>query len=57
MGAMAGNEPGYEEASRALYAGDGARFAALTEGWPADVRDHARWLAAEGIAAEECPAG
>jgi hypothetical protein len=57
MGAMAGNEPGYEEASRALYAGDGARFAVLTESWPADVRDHARRLAADGIAAAACPAG
>jgi hypothetical protein len=41
---MAGDRPGYEEALRALYAGDGARFTALTEPWPADVRDHARAL-------------
>jgi uncharacterized protein len=45
MNTMAGNEPGFEEALRALYAPDSARFAALTEGWPADVRDHARGLA------------
>ncbi len=44
--AMAGDLPGYEEALRAFYAGDAARFAALTEGWPPDVRDHARRLAA-----------
>ncbi|MBP0445556.1 DUF2239 family protein [Roseomonas sp. SSH11] len=50
MAAIAGDAPGYEEASRALYAGDAARFRALTEGWPADLRDHARRLAAPGLA-------
>jgi len=49
MTTMAGNEPGFEEALRALYAGDAARFAALTEAWPADVRDHARRLADGGL--------
>ena len=49
MNTLAGNEPGFEEALRALYAGDSARFAALTESWPADVRDHARRLAEEGF--------
>jgi uncharacterized protein len=44
--AMAGNEPGFEEAARALFARDGERFRLLTEAWPADVRDHARKLAA-----------
>ncbi len=43
---MAGDEPDYEEALRALFAGDAHRFAALTEQWPPDVRDHARRLAA-----------
>ncbi len=47
MTAMAGNQPGYEEASRALYAGDRTRFEAETAAWPAAVRDHARWLAQE----------
>lgn len=46
MMAALGNQPGWEEASRALYAGDGARFQALTESWPADLRDYARRLAA-----------
>lgn len=46
MNTLAGNEPGFEEALRALYAGDETRFVALTEVWPADVRDHARRLAA-----------
>ncbi|MEO3432895.1 DUF2239 family protein [Inquilinus sp. CAU 1745] len=46
MSAMAGNRPGYEEAARALYAGDGMRFDELLAAWPTDVRDHARALAA-----------
>lgn len=49
MSAMAGDAPGYEEATRALYAGDGARFEAQTQAWPADVRDHARRLAADAF--------
>jgi hypothetical protein len=44
--AMAGNEPGYEEAIRALFAGRQARFHAMIESWPADVRGHAKKLAA-----------
>jgi uncharacterized protein len=46
MTAMAGDAPGFEEATRALWADDAARFDAETAGWPADVRDHARRLAA-----------
>lgn len=46
MSAMAGNEPGFEEATRALFANDQPRFSELTEPWPRDVRDHARTLAA-----------
>jgi hypothetical protein len=49
MTIMAGDEPHYEEALRALFAGDGQRFDALTEEWPSDVRDHARRLASGGI--------
>lgn len=45
MSAMAGNLPGYEEASRALYAGDEARFGELIRDWPRDVREHAAKLA------------
>ena len=45
MSAMAGNEPGFEEATRALFAGQMTRFDALVEHWPPDVRDHARRLA------------
>jgi len=45
MSAMSGNEPGFEEASRALFGGNRAHFDALVEPWPADVRDHLRRLA------------
>lgn len=47
---MLGNQPGYEEASRALYGGDADRFAALTETWPVDLRNYARRLAAPAFA-------
>lgn len=50
MMAMLGDRPGWEEASRALYAGDALRFQALTEPWPPDLRDHARRLAAPAFA-------
>jgi hypothetical protein len=51
MTTMAGDEPNYEEALRALFAGDGEQFDALTEQWPPDVRDHARCLASGGMVA------
>ena len=44
MSAVAGNNPHYEDAIRALFSGDAARFEARTAAWPADVRDHARRL-------------
>jgi hypothetical protein len=46
MSAMAGNQPGFEEATRALFANDERRFDQLTEPWPVDIRSHARKLAA-----------
>ena len=45
MRAMLGDQPGYEEASRALYAGIGPLFAELIRDWPADLRDYAAKLA------------
>jgi len=45
MAAVAGDEPGYEEAARALYAGDRTRFAAAMAAWPGDVSEHATYLA------------
>lgn len=49
MTAMAGNAPGYEEALRALYAGDRGRFDRMTADWPRDVRAYAMTLAAEAF--------
>ncbi|MBR1141948.1 DUF2239 family protein [Bradyrhizobium sp. AUGA SZCCT0431] len=45
MSTMAGNRPHFEEAIRALFAGDAPRFEQLIAEWPADVRDHAARLA------------
>lgn len=49
MSTMAGNQPGFEEAARALFAGQGERFDQETTSWPPDVRDHARRLAANAL--------
>lgn len=46
LNVVAGDLPGYEEATRALYAGDRAAFTARMADWPADVRQHALYLAA-----------
>ena len=40
MSTMAGDLPGFEEASRALFADDRRRLAELIAGWPDDIRDH-----------------
>ncbi len=45
ISAMAGNLPGFEEASRALFAHDLRRFAELIAAWPQDIRDYAIQLA------------
>ncbi len=52
MSAMAGDRAGYEEATRALFAGDEERFTALIAGWPGDVAAHLRELAAAAFASE-----
>jgi uncharacterized protein len=44
MSAMAGDLPGFEEATRALFAGNPERFNDLIASWPVDIRDHARRL-------------
>ena len=49
MQAMAGDQPGFEEASRALFAGDVARFEEHVARWADDVRDHATWLATDAF--------
>lgn len=50
MTALAGDLPGYEEATRALFAGQGERFEALTAAWPQDVAAYACRLAAGAFA-------
>ncbi|MEX3967916.1 DUF2239 family protein [Paraburkholderia sp. EG286B] len=50
MTALAGNLPDYEEALRALYAGERSRFEAANARWPEDVRDYARELARAAFA-------
>jgi uncharacterized protein len=41
LASMAGNRPNYEEACRALFAGDVARFETLVRRWPKDIREYA----------------
>ncbi len=53
MSAMAGDRPGFEEAARALFAGDATRFRSLLSAWPTDIREHLEHLSA---AAFEAPA-
>jgi hypothetical protein len=45
MSALAGDRPGYEEALRALFAGDRARLEAQIANWPADIREYTLRLA------------
>jgi hypothetical protein len=45
MSAMAGNLPGFEEASRALFAGNLSRFHKELEAWPRDIANHSMKLA------------
>lgn len=47
--ALVGNAPGYEEAMRALYAGQKDEFAAHIEAWPADVRAELERLTEEAF--------
>ncbi len=53
MNAVGGDFPGYEEALRALYAPDAARFASLVAEWPEDVREHVLRFARSAFAEEE----
>jgi hypothetical protein len=46
MSAMAGDREGFEDATRALFAGEAARFTTLIAKWPKDIRDHTQKLAA-----------
>lgn len=46
---MAGDRPGFEAMSRALFAGDAEGVAARIADWPSDVAEHLRALAAEAF--------
>jgi len=50
MFALAGDLPGYEEASRAFHRGETATFAEIIGAWPGDVRDYVRTLADHAVA-------
>src|SRR6185312_15767820 len=50
LSALAGNERGFEEAARALFAGNRERFSEVTAAWPHDIRDHAVRLALAAFA-------
>ena len=52
MSAMAGNLPGFEEASRALFAKDQERFEELIRDWPEDIRGHLTRLVRESVRLE-----
>jgi hypothetical protein len=52
MSAIAGNESGFEEATRALFACDRRRFEEHTASWPLGVRTYAATLAAASFAGE-----
>ncbi|MBK6386680.1 MAG: DUF2239 family protein [Rhodoferax sp.] len=49
MSTMAGHEPGFEEASRALFAGDQAGLDAHIADWPVDVQAHLRKVLADAF--------
>lgn len=49
ISAIAGDLPGFEESTRALFAGASERFNRQTDSWPIDIREHARKLAATAL--------
>jgi hypothetical protein len=52
LSAMAGNRPNYEEACRALFAGETARLADLVARWPKDIREYVLAQAQSAASAE-----
>jgi len=52
MTAIAGDLAGFEDATRALFAGDHARFEELVRRWPEDLRAHLHKLAAAAWSAK-----
>lgn len=58
LSSMAGDRPNYEEACRALFAGETGRFEELIESWPEDIRayavERARAAAGESASGSAC---
>jgi hypothetical protein len=52
MSVMAGNRPGFEEATRALFARQPERLAELIRDWPEDIRTHLLRLVPESARRE-----
>ncbi|MCW6536077.1 DUF2239 family protein [Sphingomonas lycopersici] len=52
LSALAGDLAGYEEAIRALFAGEDETFAERMATWPADIRDYALALARPNLSEE-----
>ena len=55
--AIGGDLPGFEEAMRALFAGDDAGFEARIQAWPADIAAQLRTYAAEAFGPDVTAAG
>ena len=53
MSAIAGDQPQFEEAARALFAGDAVRFAGHVADWPPDVREYLMQLAEAAFLADD----
>jgi len=53
MAVAAGDEPGFEEAIRALFAGHRERFEAELAAWPLDLREYACRMASASFAARD----
>lgn len=49
MSTLAGHEVGFEEASRALFAGDQAGFETLISHWPVDVQAHLKRILSDAF--------
>ena len=55
LSALAGDRPHFEEACRALFAGETERFESLVQRWPKDIRDYAVERARDAARADEEP--
>jgi uncharacterized protein len=56
MSAIGGSLPGFEEAARALFAGDAQALALHTQAWPVDVQAHLSWLNRDALVGSDADA-